>query len=139
LSTGGIRGLAGSIDKVETNIVKTREFSAELAAIVSRARTDPAAPIILEAHGAGAYEPVYSLQRYLQSAGLENPIAVRLHPDRKSISPFYDDLENRLRVLQDRGGKSFVKPADLPGGGACLSIGINGEADSGCSGFRVRT
>ena len=119
--------------------MKTKEFSTELAAVVSRARTDPAAPIILEAYGAGAYEPVYSLQRYLQSAGLQNPIAVRLHPDRQSISPFYDDLENRLRVLQDRGGRSFVKLADVPRGGACVSVGINGEADNVCSGFRVRT
>lgn len=139
LSAGGIGGSVSSTDKIETNIVKTRQFSAELAAVVSRARTDPAAPIILEAYGAGAYEPVYSLQRYLQSGGLENPIAVRLHPDRELISPFYDDLENRLRVLQDRGGKSFVKLVDLPGGRACLSIGINGEADARCSGFRVRT
>ena len=139
LSTGGIRGLAGSIDKVETNIVKTREFSDELAAIVLRARTDPAAPIILEAYGAGAHEPVYSLQRYLQSDGLGNPIAVRLHPDRQSISPFYDELENRLRGLQDRGGKSFVKLMDLPDAGPCLSIGINGEADTRCSEFRIRT
>jgi hypothetical protein len=139
LSIGGIRSLASSIDQVETNIVKTREFSTELAAIVSRARIDPAAPIILEAYGPGAYEPVFSLQRYLQSAGLENSIAVRLHPDRTSISPFYDHLENSLRVLQDHGGKSFVKLVDLPGGGACLSIGINGEADTNCSGFRIRT
>jgi hypothetical protein len=139
LSTGGIGGLVRSIDEVETNIVKTREFSAELAAVVSRARTNPAAPIILEAYGPGAYEPVYSLQRYMRSAGLENPIAVRLHPDRTSINPFYDYLEHRLRVLQDLGGKSFVKLADLPGAGACLSIGINGEADTRCSGFRVRT
>jgi hypothetical protein len=139
LSTGGIGGLVRSIDEVETNIVKTKEFSAELAAIVSRARMDPAAPIIFEAYGPGAYEPVYSLQRYLQSAGLENPIAVRLHPDRKSISPFYDDLENRLRVLQYDGGKSFVKLVDLPGRGTCVSVGINGEADTRCSGFRIRT
>jgi hypothetical protein len=139
LSTGGIGGLGSSIDQVETNIVKTREFSAELAAIVSRAGTDPAAPIIFEAYGPGAYEPVYSLQRYVQSAGLKNPVAVRLHPDQVSISPFYDDLENRLRILQDKGGKSFVKLVDLPDGGACVSIGINGEADTRCSGFRIRT
>jgi len=139
LSTGGIGGLVRSIDEVETNIVKTKEFSTELAAIISRARTDPAAPIIFEAYGPGAYEPVYSLQRYVQSAGLENPIAVRLHPDRRSISPFYDDLENRLRVLQDDGGKSFVKLVDLPGRGTCVSVGINGEADTNCSGFRIRT
>jgi hypothetical protein len=139
LSTGGIGDLASSIDEVETNIVKTKEFSAELAAIISRARADPAAPIILEAYGPGAYEPVYSLQRYLQSAELANPVGVRLHPDRISINPFYDSLENRLRALQDDGGKSFVKLLDLPSTGACLSIGINGEADTNCSKFQVRT
>jgi hypothetical protein len=121
------------------NIVKTKEFSRELAGILSRAGKDPAAPIILEAYGPGAYEPVFSLQRYLQSAGLENPIAVRLHPDQISHGPSYDNLENRLRVLQDDGGHSFVKLADLPAAGPCLSVAINGEADKNCSGFRIRT
>jgi hypothetical protein len=137
--TGGIGGLVSSIGQVEANIAKTREFSTELAAIVTRARTDPAAPIILEAYGPGAYEPVYSLQRYLQSAGLGNPIAVRLHPDRISIDAFYDKLENRLRALQEDGGQSFVKLRDLPAGEPCVSIGINGEAAANCAGFRVRT
>lgn len=139
LSTGGIGGLVNSIGQVEANIAKTREFSAELAAIVSRARTNPAAPIILEAYGPGAYEPVYSLQRYLQSAGLGNPTAVRLHPDRKSIDAFYDKLQNRLRALQENGSKSFAKLTDLPTGKPCLSIGINGEAAANCEQFRIRT
>jgi hypothetical protein len=138
-STGGFGGLANSIDQIEANIVKTREFSTELAAVVSRARTNPAAPIILEAYGPGAYEPVYSLQRYLQYAGLGNPMAVRLHPDQISIDAFYDKLENRLRLLQQDGGKSFVKLMDLPAGEPCLSIGINGEAAADCAGFRIRT
>jgi hypothetical protein len=139
LSTGGIEGLASSIELVEANIAKTREFSTELAAIVSRARADPAAPVVFEAYGPGAYEPVYSLERYLRSAGLENPIAVRLHPGQTSIGPAYDILEQRLRVLQDFGAKSFVKLGNLPSANVCLSIGINGEADANCSGFRVRT
>jgi hypothetical protein len=136
---GGMRGIVNSIDQVETNIVKTREFSRELAAILSHARTDPAVPIILEAYGAGAYEPVFSLQRYLLSAGVENPIAVRLHPDQVSYGPLYDGLEKMLGTLQDEGGRSFAKLANLPAGGACLSIGINGEADAHCSGFHVST
>jgi hypothetical protein len=137
--TGGVGGLVSSINQVETNIIKTREFSTELAAIVSRARTNPAAPIILEAYGPGAYEPVFSLQRYLQSAGLENPIAVRLHPDAKSEGAFYDRLEKRLRDLQDATNSLFVKLMDLPVGGPCVSIGINGDAAANCAGFRVRT
>lgn len=139
LSAGGIRGAARSFDEVETNIAKTKEFSVELAAIVSRARREPAAPIILEAYGGGAYEPVYSLQRYLVSAGLKNPVAVRLHPDPASSGPLYENLEKSLRALQDAGGNSFVKFGALPTATACLSIGINGEADTHCAGFKVRT
>ena len=138
-SAGGIGGLVSSIGQIEANIVKTREFSAELAAIVSRARTNPAAPIILEAYGPGAYEPVYSLQRYLQSAGLVNPVAVRLHPDQISIDAFYDKLQNRLRALQANGDRSFAKLTDLPAGKPCLSIGINGDAATDCEQFRIRT
>jgi hypothetical protein len=88
-----VRGIANSIDQAETNITKTREFSGELSAIISRAKMNAAAPIILEAYGSGAYEPVFSLQRYLLSAGLENPVAVRLHPDEISNGPLYDHLE----------------------------------------------
>jgi hypothetical protein len=139
LSIGGIAGAIKSVRDVEANIAKTKEFSTELAAIVSRARTDPAAPVILEAYGAGAYEAVFSLQRYLLSEGLENPIGVRLHPDQRSQGPLYDGLEQVLRTLQDSGGRLFVKLENLPAAGACLSIGINGEADMRCSGFRVRT
>lgn len=139
LAAGGIRGAAKSFDEIETNIVKTREFSVELAAIVSRARTEPAAPIILEAYGGGAYEPVYSLQRYLASAGLKNPIAVRLHPDPASSGPLYGNLEKTLRALQDAGGNSVVRLGDVPAAAVCLSIGINGEADGRCAGFRVGT
>ena len=139
LAAGGIRGAVKSSDEVETNIAKTREFSAELAAIVSQARTEPAAPIILEAYGGGAYEPVYSLQRYLLSAGLTNPIAVRLHPDPASSGPLYENLEKSLRTLQDAGGNSFVRFGDLPAAPVCLSIGIDGEADGRCAGFRVGT
>jgi hypothetical protein len=32
-----------------------------------------------------------------------------------------------------------VKLMDLPAGEPCLSIGINGEADANCAGFRIRT
>jgi len=139
LSVGGIRGAAKFVDDVEANIVRTKEFSVEIAAIVSRARTNPAAPIILEAYGGEAYEPVYSLQRYLLSEGLQNPIAVRLHPDERSSGPLYENLERSLRTLQDTGGRSFTRLADVPAVAACLSIGINGDADTRCYGFKVRT
>jgi hypothetical protein len=135
----GARGIANSIDQVETNITKTREFSGELGAIIARAKMNAAAPIILEAYGSGAYEPVFSLQRYLLSAGLENPVAVRLHPDEISSGPLYDHLEKALGAIQDNGGTSFAKLVNLPSQGPCLSIGINGEADKHCWGFRVRT
>jgi hypothetical protein len=139
LSTGGIGGLRSSIDQVETNIVKTREFSAELAAIVSGAKAHPAAPVVFEAYGVGAYEAVYSLQRYLLSAELQNPIAVRLHPDQGANGLLYASLEKELRALQDVGGDSFAKLASLPATGPCLSIGINGEADAKCERFRIQT
>jgi hypothetical protein len=136
---GGVKGALNSIDQVQVNIEKTKQFSAELTAILSRARANPAAPIIFEAYGPEAYEPVFSLQRYLLSEGLENPIAVRLHPDERYHGALYDNLEHSLRALQDSGGNSFVKLGNLPGASACLSIGINGEADTHCSGFQIRT
>jgi len=139
LSTGGIRGLAGSIDKVETNIVKTREFSDELAAIVLRARTDPAAPIILEAYGPGAYEPVYSLSAICSPPGWKTRSLFDCTRTANRSVLFTTSWKTDSVACRIAEEKSFVKLVDLPGRGPCLSIGINGEADTRCSEFRIRT
>jgi hypothetical protein len=126
---------------VRTNIEATNSFYDELQLALHAAEKSPGSPIILEAYGPGAYEPVYSLSSYLSALGARNRISVRLHPDAKTHGELYDTLEQKLSVLQDAGTGVFTPLrdglADHPEG--CISIGINGSPDAGCSGFQIRT
>ncbi|HEY5048600.1 MAG TPA: hypothetical protein VII49_11340 [Rhizomicrobium sp.] len=125
---------------VKANIEKTNSFYSELQRAVGAAKKSPQSPVILEAYGPGAFESVYSLLTYLSAFGATNRVSIRLHPDSMSYGKFYDDLEHALSEMQDTGAPGFTPLrdglADLSHG--CISIGINGLPDAGCSGFRVR-
>jgi len=126
---------------VRANIEATNLFYNELQLALHAAKESPESPIILEAYGPGAYEPVYSLSTYLSVLGARNRISVRLHPGEKTLGKLYDGLEQALSVLQEAGTGVFAplrdSLADHPE--RCVSIGINGLPDAGCSGFQIRT
>lgn len=126
---------------VRTNIEMTNAFYDELQLALGAAKKSPDSPIILEAYGPGAYEPVFSLSTYLPALGARNRISVRLHPEEKSEGKLYDGLQQELSDLEQAGGHGFTPlreslarhPED------CISIGINGTPDAACSGFQVKT
>jgi len=124
---------------VKANIEKTNSFYSQLQGAVGVAKNSPGAPVILEAYGPGAFESVSALLTYLSSFGATNRVSVRLHPAAMSYGKLYDDLEHMLSEMQDTGADGFTplrdNLADLSHG--CISIGINGPPDAGCSGFRV--
>jgi hypothetical protein len=126
---------------VQTNIETTNAFYGELQLALRAAAKSPQSPIILEAYGPGAYEPVFSLARYLTAFGARNRISVRLHPEEKSEGKLYDGLQQELSDLEQAGGHGFTPLRDglahHPEG--CVSIGINGTPDAACSGFQVKT
>jgi hypothetical protein len=126
---------------VRANIETTNEFYNELQLVLRAADKSPEGPIILEAYGPGAYEPVFSLSSYLPALGARNRISVRLHPDEKSQGILYDDLQQRLARLEEAGTGAFSPLRDNLAGRPhdCISIGINGSPDAGCSGFQVNT
>jgi hypothetical protein len=126
---------------VQTNIETTNAFYSELQLALRAAAQSPESPIILEAYGPGAYEPVFSLSRYLPVLGARNRISVRLHPDATSQGKLYDGLQQALSDLE-AGGTSGLVPlrdslANHPEG--CISIAINGSPAPGCAGFQVKT
>jgi hypothetical protein len=126
---------------VQTNIEMTNAFYGELQLALRAAAKSPESPIILEAYGPGAYEPVFSLSTYLPTLGARNRISVRLHPDATSQGKLYDGLQQVLSDLE-AGGTGVLVPlreslANHPQG--CISIAINGSPDPGCSGFQVKT
>lgn len=126
---------------VQMNINATNSFYNELQRVLRAAGQSPESPIILEAYGPGAYEPVFSLSIYLPALGARNRISVRLHPEQNSHGKLFDDLERELSRLQETGSGAFTalrdNPASQPQG--CISIGINGAPDAGCSGFQMKT
>jgi hypothetical protein len=126
---------------VQTNIETTNSFYDELQLALSAAKKAPDSPIILEAYGPGAYEPVFSLSIYLPALGARNRISVRLHPEEKSQGKLYDGLQQVLADLEKAGTGAFTPLRDSLGGPrqGCISIGINGVPDAACVGFQVKT
>lgn len=118
------------------NVRRTHEFFSTVEAIVSSAKQNPSDPVLLEAYGAGAYEPIFSMQQFLSSLGVKNPISIRLYPDAKSMGVLYDGLEATLRALQDKGSNDFQilsKSLETGAGGRCISIGMDGPAVATCA------
>jgi hypothetical protein len=69
---------------VQKNIETTNAFHNELQLVLRAAEKSPEIPIILEAYGPGAFEPVFSLSAYLTALGARNPVSVRVHSDGNS-------------------------------------------------------
>jgi hypothetical protein len=126
---------------VRTNIETTNLFNNELQRAVIAAKASPDAPIILEAYDTHAYEAVYSLAYYMPALGTRNRIAVRLHPGQKSEGKLDESLWQRLSRLEQKGNSTFTALPGILAGNLkdCISIGLNGAPDAGCSGFRVNT
>jgi hypothetical protein len=126
---------------VQTNIKETNLFYGELQRLVVAAQQSPGTPIILEAFGPKAYEPVLSLPYFTRAFGVRNPISVRYHPDENSKGVLYDGLQRTLADLQKGGDGPFTPLQENLAHRAqgCLSVGIDGPPDSTCSGFQVRS
>jgi hypothetical protein len=125
---------------VQTNIETTNAFYNELQLALHAAAKSPDSPIILEAYGPGAYEPVFSLPRYLTAFGARNRISVRSHPDTISYGKLYDGLQLALDQLEQAGGDGMVPLRESLAGHpeGCVSIAINGSPEPGCAGFQVK-
>jgi hypothetical protein len=126
---------------VRRNIEDTTSFFRQLQSAVRAANESPESPIILEAYGGGAYEPVYSFLSYLPAYGTRNRLSVRLHPDKESSGKLYDHLQLKLSDMQeaDRRGLTPLRASLANRSQGCISIGLNGAPDATCSQFRVDT
>jgi hypothetical protein len=125
---------------VAENVERTNRFFPTVQTIVASAQQHDQRPIILEAYGSGAYEPMFSMQIYLSALDARNPISVRLHPDASSSGPLYDELATRIRNFQDNGNGNFValsKTLDMTEG--CISVGLGGAPSQTCSiGYQIQ-
>jgi len=126
---------------VRANIERTNLFYNELQRAVLSAKASPDAPIILEAYGPGTYEAVFSLSYFMPALGTRNRMAVRLHPDQKLDGKLNESLWQGLSGLEQNGNSNFTALPSIPADNLkdCISIGLNGAPDGGCSGFRINS
>ncbi|MBR0940211.1 hypothetical protein [Bradyrhizobium liaoningense] len=126
---------------VVANIYRTTKFYPTISQAAEAAKQFPNSPIILEAYGPGAYEPVYSLRTYLSSLGAENTVSVRVHSDSAIHTNFLDGLMREVRRMEIDGAGGFTPLGNVIGltPGGCISIGIDGAADRGCRALEVKS
>jgi hypothetical protein len=132
--------LPALVTAVQTNIEVTNRFYNELQRLVSAAKESPDSPIILDAYGPLAYEPVWSLSYFIPALGAKNRISVRFHSDEKLTGTPDDGLQQSLSNLQEAGSGGFTPLAEALAdrSNVCLSVGIEGPPDAACSGFPIR-
>ena len=95
--------------------------------------------MILEAHTPHVYEPVFSLSYYMPALGVRNRMAVRLHPNEKSEGKLDERLWQDCPAWSKGATVTFTALPDILAGNPrdCISIGLNGPPEPGCSGFRM--
>jgi hypothetical protein len=123
----------------KTNISATTTFSNEIGQIVAAAKQDPSRPVIIDAYSANSYEPVLSTVTYLRSFGVDNRISVRTHPDPALTGAFFEGLQSSLDGLQKTSdhGLNPLEDSLASSANGCLSVGILGPAQAGCSAFEI--
>ena len=124
---------------VKKNIESTSAFFDEVQRLVRAAKEAPDSPIILEAHGARAFEAVHAVPVYLHALGATNPVSVRFHRDEQAKGALYDRLQAGLAGMQDANTQALTPLAKSLAGSAagCLSVGLYGPADFACKPFQL--
>jgi len=125
------------VQAVTRNINTTSAFYAELQGVVRAAKDSPDRPVILDAHGPGAYEGIYSLRSYLRALGIHNAIALRYHPNNTPNGVFYDTLQKHLSELSRDGDGVLIPLESALQSRECVSVGLYGPPDSTCIAFEI--
>lgn len=120
--------------------ISTTRFVEKLDSAKEYLRANPTAPLILNSHYLGDYEPIVSIGRFMRAAGIKNTIAVRI--DRDSPPPFLDDpalafpedshLANALQSPSGLQGWDMVPFARIDVDPTCFSFGFSGPPFSQC-------
>jgi len=132
------------LSRVGANISATATFSSGIRDVIAQGRAHPERPIVLEAHGIGSYEPVFSTGLYLRHYKVTNPVTVRYHlQDSDRIGKAQEDLANVLVDLERKGATSkYGRFWPLSGqmeaiGKGCISVALYGPGDATCFARRV--
>jgi hypothetical protein len=108
-------------------------FDTSLARALATIRESRPSGIVLNAHGAASYEPLFSIATHLRSASVTIPIYIEVATDseRGTVGDWERGLLRELRELSTQGsGNIQPLPREL---GNCYSFGINGPPLNRCN------
>jgi hypothetical protein len=116
-------------------VAATTSFTDRLNEAVGFLRLHPSMGVILNSHDIWDYEPTISIGRYIRSAGLPNPMALKANGYRsaafsKGTMQFF--LTDQLEKLQAVGGKGFSPLQSVDSAAGCFSFGFNGPPLAEC-------
>ncbi len=122
---------------VKRNIETTNAFFTELQGAVRAAKDSPDRAVILDAYGPVAYEGIYSVRSYLRAYGVQNPIALRFHPNHKLAGPLFASLQRQMADLAAKGDAVLVPLNSVLQSRGCVSVGLYGPPDATCAGYQI--
>lgn len=102
-------------NQVNSFTAASREFTQTLDRIVAQAKANPAVAIVVESATPYDLEPVFSINRFLLSYGVDNPIYLRLHDLRAASFPNNPFFHGMIRTLEHLSVHGEVSSADSAG------------------------
>ncbi|MCP3464999.1 hypothetical protein [Bradyrhizobium sp. CCGUVB23] len=140
LVTGNLKSPPALAVAVKKNIDSTNSFFHEVERVARAAQQAPVSPVVLDAHGPRAYEPVLSVMAYLRALGVHNAIAVRFTPEENTKdNALYSGLERTLVDIEHAATNGFtpLTTALSDRSKGCLSVGLLGPPDNACTPFQI--
>jgi hypothetical protein len=112
----------------------TRDFTTRITAAAAMARAHHNVPIVVLSGRPLDYEPIVSVERFLQALGASNPWFLVLDWDasRQQWTELEIHLAPGVEQLAREGGLGFQPASQLDPAAPCLSIGLSHEPRQGC-------
>jgi hypothetical protein len=123
--------------------LQTKDFTRKFREGVSFLKKNPSAAVVLNSHAVADYEPIISMRLFLNFAGLDRPIAIKINDDssnRFSPGSLEAILSKGIADMADNvgGGYPYTPLKELDLSKSCYSFGLSGAPASECSaGSRV--
>jgi hypothetical protein len=145
---GRLSDISSNRKSAEMRVEATRVFTHKMNEIIRDLRSDPPAAIVFNSHGAGDYEPLFSVLRFVRAADISLPIALNFdgytvssYPGNQLATDLVKDLDNvRNSKAVDESGRevaeaeryTFTTVDRLRLADDCFSFGFSGDAFARC-------
>ena len=126
-------GFAPLRDYCKANARRSRGFTDTIDKLVQLLRREPDRPLLLVSHTSRDGEPAVSVQRFLASRSVRNPIFLELRW--RKPPKYWTQQELRIHRTMARwsrnGEEGFGALGELPSGRRCFAIGLSDDVPTG--------